>query len=267
MHLGSLLVRAGRSFYDPSAYREAVRDRTASCVAGLALVVAATWIADTYMIRAQLRKLVTALELETAEMPALHLENGEARLDPPGPFVIELEGKPFVILDPEMSAEEALTRGEGVFVTRTHVFLQRTGRADSRNYALSALGDRVIQGSDLARWGETFVELFPFVFYPLAVAFLVAWRIWIAVGCAVIMYPIARVVGAELDFAARFRLASLALVPTLVIDAVATLSLGKNGWTTWMGVVCSLAFLTFGIVANRRTASPASSDSSRASAA
>lgn len=259
MNFGSLLARAGRSFYDKTAYREAARDRTAACIAGLALVIAVVWVLDIYKLRVQLREMMAEVTQGMAGMPDVHLEDGEARLDPPGRFVMELEGKPFMTLDPEMTAEEALAQEEGVFMTSAHVFLQRKGQANTRSFELSALGDRVIGEADLERWGRAFFGYIPFVLYPLAVAFSLAWRLSIATGCAAIGLAIARMAGAGLDYAGCFRIATLALVPTLVIDTVAVLSAETNWWAGWMGAVCTLGFLTFGILANRGQATPATS--------
>lgn len=256
MNFGSLLARAGRSFYDGSAYREAARDRTATCIAGLALILAAIWAAETYKLRIQLRGMMTEVTQGIAGMPDVHLENGEARFDPPGRFVMELEGKPFMTLDTEMTAEEALANEEGLFLTRAHLFLKRKDRADTRNFELTALGDRVIGEADLVRWGNTLFGWFPIVFYPLAVSFSLAWRLLLATVCAVIGLAIARIAGAGLDFAACFRVATLALVPTLVIGTVAVLSAETSWWQGWMSVLCTLAFLTFGILANRGQAAP-----------
>lgn len=84
-----------------------------------------------------------------------------------------------------------------------------------------------------------------------------AWRLVVSAVVAIVSVPLAGALSARLAYAACFRIVTLAIVPTLVLGTLATVAESASAWPLWAGMVCTLAFLLFGIVANRGTAAPA----------
>ncbi len=247
----SIFLIVWRSFFSAEAYRTAARARTITCALVLALAVALVSLGTAIQMSFAMRKAGAEFAQVFAGMPVVHIDGGEARLDPPGRFVGEIDGKPFVVLDPEMSIDEAFTGEQGLYLTRTHVIIRSEQQANTRSYALDAIDGYVIREADLVRWTRTLFAWLPWLLFPFLIAFSLGWRMLIASAIAVVGIPLAGALKAKMDYAGCFRVLLLASVPALLVGGVASIAGRDDWWPAWLGIACTLGYFVFGLAANR----------------
>jgi hypothetical protein len=252
----SVFAGIWRAFYSADAYRNVAVGRTLHCVLLLGVVVSVIALATAANMAVEMRAVGAELAESFAGAPDIHIEDGEARLDPPGRFVGTLDGEPLLVLDPEMSADEALSGDAGFFLTRTHLLVRQKGRTNDRSLSLADVDDRVITESDLRRWTGMLFRWLPWVLLPFLALFSWIWRSALSAALAIAGIPLAGALGARLDYASSFRIATLAIVPTLVIGLGATLADAQALWPRWAGALCTLGYFVFGVRANRESAAP-----------
>jgi hypothetical protein len=245
--MAAVVSRLWRAFFDAGAYREAAAGTTGACLAHLALAVALVWLPSAFAMTSGLGKFSREAIPAFDGMPSVYIEQGRARLDPPGRHEISLDGKPFIVLDPELSLEDALAVDQGLILIDRQLVIVSERRSDARVIELADLGDRVITEADVERWLATLGRFGSVVLYPFAVAFSFVWRLAIAAAFGLAALAIARMMKGQLAYEPSFRIATLAGIPTLVVGAVADASGHAGWWPAWLGITCTIAYLTFGV--------------------
>jgi hypothetical protein len=249
--MGRIASRLWRAFFDAGAYREVARGSIESCLLHVALAVALVWLAGSFAIASGLEAFTRGAARSVHDMPDVHIEGGTARLDPPGRHEIAVEGEPLIVLDPELSVDDALAFRRGIFLTGRQLVVVNDRRPDARVLELETLGDRVITEADVQRWLAAVARYGPFVLFPFAVAFSFVWRLAAAALLGLVGLAIARLLGARLDYETCLRIATLAVIPTIFLSALAQTAGHPAGWPAWLGIACALGYLVFGILANR----------------
>ncbi|HEU4430416.1 MAG TPA: DUF1189 family protein [Myxococcota bacterium] len=245
--MAAVISRLWRAFFDAGAYREVAAGTTGSCLAHLALAVALVWLPSLSSMTSGFGKFTREATAAFDGMPSVHIEQGEARLDPPGRHEIALEGEPLVVLDAELALDDALAMDQGMILTARQLVIVSKRRSDARVVELTDLGDRVITEADVKGWLAALARFGPVIFYPFAVAFSFAWRLAIAAALGLAALAIARMMRGRLVYEQGFRIATLAGLPTLLVGAVAQASGHADWWPAWLGIACTIAYLTFGV--------------------
>jgi len=256
---GSIVSRLWRAFFDARAYREVAYGTTGSCMAHLALAVVLVWLPSLFSMTSGFGKFAREAAPAFDGMPDVHIEGGVARLDPPERHEIAIgDEEPFIVLDPALSVDEALASERGVILTSRQLVVVNERRADTRVIELAQLGDRVITEADVKGWVAAIGRYGSAIAYPFAVAFSFAWRLAVAAVFGLAGLAIARMLRAPLGYEQAFRIATLAGIPTLAIGAVAEASSHASWWPAWVGISCTIAYVAFGVSANRNAeAAPA----------
>jgi len=245
--MAAVVSRLWRAFFDAGAYREVAAGTTGSCLAHLALAVALVWLPSLSSMTSGFGKFTREATAAFDGMPSVHIEQGEARLDPPGRHEIPLDGEPFVVLDPELSLEDALAIDQGLILTARQLVFVSESRRDARVIELAELGDRVITEADVKGWLAALARFGPAIFYPFAVAFSFAWRLAVAAAFGLAALAVAQLLRKPIAYDQAFRIATLAGVPTLVLGAVAQTAGHADWWPAWLGIACTIAYVTFGV--------------------
>jgi hypothetical protein len=248
--------RLWRAFYDAGAYREVARSRIESCLAHLALAVFVVWVPSAFAMTSGLGKFTGEASRAFEGMPDVHIENGAARLDPPGRHEVKLQGETFFVLDPELSVDDALGYENGVILTGRQLVIVQRNRPQTRVVELAQFGDRVITAADVQGWLAAADRYGAIVIFPFAVAFSFVWRLACAALLALVGFAAARGLGSKIPYERSLRIATLAVVPGLFAATIADASGHGSWWPAWLGALCAGAYLVFGIRANR-TAEPA----------
>jgi Protein of unknown function (DUF1189) len=243
--------RLWRAFYDAGAYREVAGARIESCLAHLALAVFVVWVPSTFAMTSGFGTFAQAAARAFAGMPDVHIENGTARLDPPGRHEVQYEGKAFVVFDPSMSVDDALANEQGFFLTGRQLVIVQHDRSQARLVELAQFGDRVVTEADVQRWLAAAGRYGAIALFPFAVAFSFVWRLALAAALALGGLGVARALGSKTAYERSLRIATLAVVPGLFAATLAQTSGHAAWWPGWLGALCAIAYAVFGIRADR----------------
>jgi hypothetical protein len=251
------------SFFSRSLYRD-----VAQCWGGIAagyLVLLATisWAPVAISMQRQ------ALEYSDARVaalfagtPAIQIHDGVVTFDPPGRHEIRdaETGTLVAILDVDGDlAELDGLEDEVVMLTRSKFVLHRARRGETRSYDLSEVESFSVASEDLVRWVNAIRRWGTLLVIPLLVMCSLVYRLLQTAALGGLGVIAARVLHAELSYAAAVRVAAVAITPAVLFDAGSDL-LGLQPPPRWtlLSAALNVGFLIFGVTANRPIPTPVS---------
>ena len=183
----------------------------------------------------------------TSQVPPIAIEGGVLSVDAPMPHIIDSEGEQIVV-DTRYDADEvAVAFPDASIVVGHSGVIYGEGSTEAQTLSFAELDDFAFDGDDLEA-GLAAVE--PLALPVLSVMFVLgsfAAHIMQALLYAILGLVVAPALKAKLDYGQLVRLASVALIPSILIDtAVGNVPvLGDLGST--LSVPLALGYLAFAI--------------------
>jgi hypothetical protein len=239
------------SFYSRSLYQDVGRNWRKISFLYLLLLLAVCLIPETFRVW---REVSAYLDQEApkviTQVPLITITKGKVVVDAAMPYVIKdpKTGTPLVIIDTSGKITSLAGSEASALLTDSTLFVRRNP-TETRAFALSEIGDLVIDQSKLYEWTEIIKDNFIFVLYPLTLFFSFLFRTVQALVFAVIGTTFAKNLKLSLPFQAAVSLAIVAMTPSLILSVVfSTLGLTTSLW--WLiSFLVSLGYLFFAIKA------------------
>jgi hypothetical protein len=239
-----------RAFYDRPLYRTVASRRGI----GLLYVVFLTALCTVpVLVKTQVELMAFnrwPARVLLHQLPAIDIRNGIVSVDQPTPLTIwePYRGTALAVIDVTGQTTSIEQTSANLLLTRDHLIYRKSG-AETRSFDLARVKHFAIDRVRLKRWIDLGVRVLPPAFYLVVVVGLVVFRVAQVLILAGLGVAIARARRRPMTFDALMRVASLALTPAVVLDAIR----GIGGWTVpgWgvLMILALLAALAFGIEA------------------
>jgi hypothetical protein len=242
------------SFFSRGVYRDVATRWKGFCLVYLLAVLALCTIPGVLRMQSDLGAwLSDQAPGYIRQLPNVSISKGVLSIDAPEPYRIlnEKTGEPVVIFD--STGEITSLEGSKAYAlfTKTTLIL-RKGEKETSTFNLSDLNGETISVNrgnayDLM---EAFVDIFPVVLYPFALFF--SFLLWSAGALVFALFGsfYARRLSLRLDTRSVIRISVIALTPALLAGAVLTTAGVTLPYWWLMSMLCSLAYVFYGIQAN-----------------
>jgi hypothetical protein len=215
------------SFSSKELYRDVGRNWSGIGFAYLLFLLAVSWVPLVVKVHLGFQQFLrdSAPKL-TAQLPAIHITNGQMQTDPPGRHEIKdpETGKVFCVIDAGIEGIPDELPQEGIVLTRTKLIVRQTGQQQTRIQDLTNVKEFSMTRDDAARWLRVFGQWMAMVFYPFALLFSFLYRIVQALVYAAIGTLFAQVAGVSLEYGVLLRLATVAVTPAVLVDTLRDLA-------------------------------------------
>ena len=245
-----------RSFFSADLYREVATQwpgRRAAVY--LLLLVSICWLPFIYEIDAGLREYEeNELPAVIADFPSIRIVNGQAIVDGPQPYVISdpKSGEPLIILDTTGEITSLRDTDAKVLLTKDELFVEDDNQ--TRVIELSGIDGLELDRSSLESLFGLLSPWLALVLYPFVVAGAYGFRLLAALFYALIGLAVAKGVGAELDFAALFRIAAIAMTPVYLLNTVLSLLEVQVPAELLLSMALVIGYVVFGVWSAKQAA-------------
>lgn len=242
------------SFFSRALYRDVAARWKGFCVVYLLAVLALCTIPGVLRMQSDLGAwLSDQAPGYIRQLPAITIHKGVLSTDAPEPYRIlnEKTGEPVVLFDStgEITSLEG-TKAFALF-TKTALIVRKSEK-ETRVFNLSDLEGETItidrgNAYDLL---DAFVAVFPVVLYPFVL--FISFLLWSTGALVFALFGslYARRLSLSLDAHAAIRISVIALTPALFIGALMTTAGVTLPYWWLISILCSLAYVIFGIQAN-----------------
>jgi hypothetical protein len=215
------------SFSSKELYRDVGRNWSGIGFAYLLFLLAVSWVPLVAKVHLGFQQFLrdSAPKL-TAQLPAIHISNGQMQTDPPGRHEIKdpETGKVFCIIDAGIKGVPDELPEDGIVLTRTKLIVRQAGQQQTRIQDLTNVKEFSMTRDDAARWLRVFGQWLAVVFYPFALLFSFLYRIVQALVYAAIGTLFAQTAGVSLEYGVLLRLAAVAVTPAVLVDTLRDLA-------------------------------------------
>ncbi|TAN43119.1 MAG: DUF1189 domain-containing protein [Nitrospirae bacterium] len=238
------------SFFSRQFYYDVISRWKGTGLAYLAALLALCTLPGVMKMQADVSTYINReAAMYIRQLPLITISKGELSISEPEPYIIKDEktGDPFMIIDTTGSMNSLRGSKAMVLFTKRTIVLGRDGH-ESRTFNLSDFGDKVVidRGSAFD-FMDSFVETFPFIYYPVSLFFSWLLNTLLAVLYAVFGGMVARGTGASLDFKSLVRLAAVSLTPVLLSGALLTLAGVAVPFWWLVSVITPLGYITYAV--------------------
>jgi hypothetical protein len=245
------------SLYSAGAYRDVATKWKGIGLLYLMLLLALCWLPSAARWYVGLQRF--ALNEGTAiaqQIPAVTIENGIMRVDPPGRHVLrdpESKGatnETLVIIDDTIdNVPQEVDGAEAIVLTRREFGMIRPSRGERRTWALTPAVDMKVDATDVQSFFSGLKNWLPVIGYVICLAGSLGMRTLQGLVYGGIGMLLASQAGATLDYRASVRLAFVAMTPVILFRTLLWFGPWEPSWyIRWpIGIVITLAYLYFGI--------------------
>ncbi len=242
------------SFFSAPFYREVGSELTGSWFGYLFFLVAVCSIpgmAGGYMVISDYfgKELPGILR----QIPPVHIDNGKASIDPPGPHLVlnPSDNSPLLILDTSGATTSLDNTKASMLLTHDRMLVRKDAR-ETRVFMMNGLDNGVIDEAMLDGWRTTVWNWLAVIYFPVVVLISYVFRILQLLLVAVIGMLYARRVNAPLGYAGALRVTVFAATPAIVVSGLRdALGISSNLGTVF-DFVLMLGYVHFAVRANGR---------------
>ena len=216
------------SFFSKEFYVDVGRAWPGVGFAYLLFLLAVAWI--PLMVRIHVgfqRFLANEAPKVVAQLPHIHITNGQVQTDPPGRHEIKdpETGKVFDIID---ASVETLNLDEFpsdvVVLTSSKLVMKQSNQRQTRIQDLAGVKSFSMTREDATRWLNLAGRWMAIVFYPFALLFSYIYRIVQVLIYAAIGIAFANAAKVGLSYPNLMRLTAVAITPAVLVDVLRDLS-------------------------------------------
>ncbi|MGC2062067.1 MAG: DUF1189 family protein [Thermodesulfovibrionales bacterium] len=256
------------SFFSRGLYRDVAARWRGFCLVYLLAVLALCTIPGVLRMQSDLGAwLNDQAPGYIRQLPNINITKGILAVDAPQPYRIlnEKTGEPVVIFDTTGEVTSLTTSKAFALFTRTTLIVRKDEK-ETRSFNLSDLDGETItidrgKAYDLL---DAVVEMFPVILYPFA--FFFSFLLWSAKALVFALFGrlYAQRLSLRLDTRSVIRISVVALTPALLTGSLLTTAGVTLPYWWLISVLCSLAYVLYGIQANVLLQAQESSDEKNA---
>lgn len=242
------------AFFSPALYRDVAQNWRGPGFAYLTLLLAACWLPLAYMIMGGLIYFKGhVFEDFFRQMPDIVVVEGELFTDR-SPFEFPSKDSPFLIIDAKDTYSTIKETSAGILISNTTVSIQdpRGRHADVGVFDIPKHLNLSLNGTALLKLLSPLLDGVIFLTYPLMLGLSFLYRLCQCALYAVVGFCIfLPICGFEMGYKAVLRLAIVATTPAIIISTVLSVMHVYIPHEYTFYFLLSLAYLCFGIRANR----------------
>jgi len=216
------------SFFSKEFYVDVGRAWPGVGFAYLLFLLAVAWIPLVLRIHTGFQRFVANEAPKiVAQLPHVHIANGQVQTDPPGRHEIKdpATGKIFAVIDASI---ETLNLDEFpadvVVLTRNKLVVKQSDQRQTRIQDLSNVQSFSMTREDAARWLQFAGRWLAIVFYPFALLFSFIYRAVQVLIYAAIGIAFANAAKVGLSYPTLMRLTAVAITPAVIVDVLRDLA-------------------------------------------
>ena len=248
------------SFYSPDVYRDVAANWKGIGVLYLLLLLALCWLPSAGRWYRGLQRFAVGEGAAIArQVPAVTIEKGVMRVDPPGRHIIrdpentnkdpDANETLLVIDDTIDNVPEEFDGEEAIMLTRREFGMIRPSRGERRVWALTRSVDMEVDAADVENFFAGLPSWLPVIGYGICLAGSLLMRTLQSLTYGAIGMLLVSHAGATLDYAASVRLAAVAMTPVILLRTLIWFGPWEPSWyIRWpIAIAITLAYLRFAI--------------------
>ena len=247
------------SFYSRALYRDVAQNWTGTGFLYLLLLLSLAWIHPILQLHRRVGGMIETLGPAVVEqVPTISIHQGEVSIQEPQPYVVSVPGSvtPILVID-TTGRTTPETTDAFLLLTRNQVVARKSPH-ETRTYDLAGIQDLTIDRNSVASLLDVCRRYLAPVAYPAALIGSYVYRILQVLIYAAIGMAFANLFKASLEFPELLRLASIAVTPAIVADALRGI-LQIDSSTVWwfLCFLVSMGYLMFAVRVNSAAEIPA----------
>lgn len=242
------------SFFSRAAYQDAAHNWRGTGFAYLFMLVAIFWVPFSLLAGAGLAVLIKEdAPAFIKQLPTIHINKGVVSIDKPVPYFIKnpKTGNVLAIIDTSGKYTSLENTKATVLITKKQGFFKKSAD-ETRVYDFAGVKDFTLTQDKASSIVTTIKNWVVVLMLPVLLGFAFVYRIIVALILAFIgNYIINPMAKTKLQFEQILRLSVIAMTPAYLVGVFFEVSTLKLPFSWFLFGVLTLAYLAFGISANR----------------
>lgn len=241
------------SFYSRDLYRDVGQNWGGKAFLYLFVVLALSWIAQTFMIQSSLNRLyATESDFFVAQIPVVTVTQGKLSTPEKKPYIINEPGskKIFAIIDTTGTYKDLSKAGTDLLVTDTEI-ISKPNDQEVRIYQIPSSFSATINPltiNDHIKSGLHFAWIFIYIFLLL---FSFCYRIFQALVYAIIGKIFCVFSSCKVSYGTIVEITLIAITPALVLSTILDLLMYSFPYQHLTYFIITMLYMFYGIRANQ----------------